>query len=223
MNFITNTLALVSKDIRSEVRTRYAVNALLMFVVTSVATILFALHEDELDPEILSGMFWIVVFFTSMSGLSRIFVSEEERGTTLTLQLIASPSVIYFGKLIFNCALTVVISCAITFLYMIVFPAFVIKSAVIFLITVILGSLGFASVSTIVAAIISRSQTKGTLFAVLSFPILVPLLLTVISATDMAIKGGLFFDAFEQIKIMVGYIAVVVGVSYLLFDYVWKD
>jgi heme exporter protein B len=98
MKFLVSTWAVVIKDVQSELRTRYALNALLMFVVTSVATILFALRDDELNLEILSGMFWVVIFFTAMSGLSRIFVSEEERGTTLTLQLVASPSVVYFGK-----------------------------------------------------------------------------------------------------------------------------
>jgi heme exporter protein B len=110
VNFITSTLAIVSKDVRSEMRTRYAMNALLMFVITSVATILFALREDEVSTDVLSGMFWVVIFFTAMSGLSRIFVSEEERGTTMTLQLVASPSVVYFGKLMFNCGLTLALS-----------------------------------------------------------------------------------------------------------------
>ena len=57
MNFIVSTWAIVVKDVRSELRTRYALNALLMFVVTSVATILFALRDDELNPEILGCYF----------------------------------------------------------------------------------------------------------------------------------------------------------------------
>jgi len=122
MNSIIRTWAVVAKDVRSELRTRYALNALLMFIVTSVATILFALHDDMLSPEILSGMFWVVIFFSAMSGLSRIFVSEEERGTTMTLRLVASPSVVYCGKLIFNSCLTLLLSSAVMVLYVVVFP-----------------------------------------------------------------------------------------------------
>lgn len=220
---IANIWALVAKDIRSELRTRYAMNALLMFVVTSVATILFALHEDQIDSEILAGMFWVVIFFTAMSGLSRIFVSEEERGTTLTLQLVASPSVVYFGKLIFNCALTLVLTIAVTLLYMIVFPAFVMKSMTIFVLTILLGSLGFAASATIIAAIIAKARAKGTLYTVLSFPILAPLLLTVIQSTALALDGEIFSAAIVQFQIMVGYLISVIGVSYLLFDFVWQD
>jgi heme exporter protein B len=223
MKSIASIWAIVVKDVRSELRTRYALNALLMFVVTSVATILFALRDDELNPEILSGMFWVVIFFTAMSGLSRIFVSEEERGTTMTLQLVASPSEVYFGKLIFNSGLTLMLSSAVTVLYVVVFPAFVIQSPLIFVFTVILGSLGFASAATIIAAVIAKANTKGTLYPVLSFPILIPLLMTVMKSTARALDGELFTAALGEFQILASYLLVMTAGSYLLFDYVWKE
>ena len=223
MKFIFSIWAVVSKDIRSELRTRYAVNALLMFVITSVATILFALREDEVSTDVLSGMFWVVIFFSAMSGLSRIFVSEEERGTAMTLQLVASPTEVYFGKLIFNCCLTLVLSSAVTVLYLMVFPAFIIKSASIFLLTLLLGSLGFASSATIIAAIIAKANTKGTLYPVLSFPILIPLLLTVMKSTAYALDGDSITAALSEFQILVSYTMIMIAGSYLLFDYVWKD
>jgi heme exporter protein B len=223
VNSVINIWAVVAKDVRSELRTRYALNALAMFVVTSVATILFALRDDILDPEILSGMFWVVIFFTAMSGLSRIFVSEEERGTTLTLQLMTSPSIVYFGKLAFNCALTILLSAAVAILYLLVFPAFVVHSLDIFIVTVLLGSLGFASASTIIAAIIAKANTKGTLYPVLSFPLLIPLLVTVMKATARSLDGEALTEAAGDFEILVSYFLVMTGASYLLFDYIWKD
>jgi heme exporter protein B len=223
MNYLSCIWAIVAKDVRSELRTRYALNSLLMFVVTSIAIIIIAFRDSELNPEILSGIFWVVIFFTAMSGLSRIFVSEEERGTTFMLQLIASPSAVYFGKLIFNCTLTLVLSSAVTLLYVAAFPAFIIRSWEIFLCTVFLGSLGFASASTIIAAIITQAQAKGTLYTVLAFPILAPLLVTVMYATTLAIQGEMWRDAVPQFQIMMGYLCVVIGFSYFVFDFIWKD
>ena len=223
MNFIKCTLAVVSKDVRSELRTRYAMNALLMFVVVSVATILFALREDEVSSEILSGMFWVVIFFTAMSGLSRIFVSEEERGTTMILQLVASPSVVYFGKLIFNCGLTLALSTTVTILYVTVFPAFSINSWPIFTLTILLGSLGFAAAATMIAAIIAKANTKGTLYPVLSFPILIPLLMTVMKTTSRALDGEMLSAALGEFQILISYVVIMIAGSYLLFDFVWKE
>ncbi len=223
MTGLSSTYAIVAKDIKSELRLRYAVNALVMFIVTSVATILFALRFDRPSPALYAGMFWVVVFFTGMSGLSRIFVSEEERGTTLTLRLVSAPSPVYFGKLLFNCCLTLFLSASVTILYLLAFPGFVIQSYDIFLSTVVLGSLGFASAVTILAAIIARAQTRGTLFPVLSFPILIPLLMTVMDATDRALQGDELAEAFGDLRVLIGYIMVMVAGSYLLFDYVWSD
>ncbi|HVN47872.1 MAG TPA: heme exporter protein CcmB [Bacteroidota bacterium] len=223
MKTIAAIVAVVSKDVRSELRTRYALNALLMFVLIAVATILFALRDDHLSSDVLAGMFWVVIFFTAMSGLSRIFVSEEERGTTFTLQLVATPSVVYWGKLFFNAGLTLLLTGAVAILYIVVFPAFVVQSPSIFIVTLLLGDLGFAASATILAAIIAKAHSKGTLYPVLSFPVLIPLLMTVMQSTAKALDGENISDAFGDFQILIAYLLIMAGGSYLLFDYVWKD
>jgi heme exporter protein B len=216
-------LTIFTKDLRSELRTRYALNALLMFVITTISIILFAIGNEAPSVEILAGMLWIVIFFSAMSGMSRSFVSEEERGTVMTLHLIATPASVYFGKLVFNLILLLSMNIITVVLYLLVIPNFIVQSYSIFIVTLILGTLGLASAATIIAAIIAKSNTKGTLYPVLSFPILLPLLLTVISATKMAIEGMVFSAASGEFRILISYTVVITAVSYLLFDFVWKD
>ncbi|HXX62206.1 MAG TPA: heme exporter protein CcmB, partial [Bacteroidota bacterium] len=148
---------------------------------------------------------------------------EEERGTTLTLQLLAPPSAIFFGKLLFNLVLITGLNAVSVALYAAFITGFVIKTVSIFLAAVVLGSLGFASAATIIAAIIARANTRGTLYPVLSFPILLPLLLTVIHATQLASDGAPFSEALGEIQILISYIVVVTTAAYMLFDYIWKD
>lgn len=223
MSALSSTYAVVAKDIRSEWRTRYAVNSLLMFVVTAVSIILFALRSVDPNPELLSGMLWVVIFFTAMSGMSRVFVSEEERGTTLTLQLVATPTVVYFGKLLFNCALILFLSLIISLMYQLFFSEFIIKSPGVYLGSLILGSLGFASASTIIAAIIAKTRSRGTLYAVLLFPLLIIPLMIGMSSTTKALEGAMFNEVLSDFQVLVAYLMVMVAGSYLLFDYVWKD
>ncbi|MBI3005015.1 MAG: heme exporter protein CcmB [Ignavibacteriales bacterium] len=223
MSAFGSTYAVVAKDIRSEWRTRYAVNSLLMFVVTAVSIILFALRSVDPNPELLSGMLWVVIFFTAMSGMSRVFVSEEERGTTLTLQLVATPTVIYFGKLLFNSVLILFLSFIITAMYMIFFSGFTIQSPGVYVISVVLGSLGFASASTIIAAIIAKTRSRGTLYAVLLFPLLIIPLMVGMSSTIKALEGSTLSEALSDFQVLASYLMVMVAGSYLLFDYVWKE
>jgi heme exporter protein B len=215
--------AIFLKDLHSELRTRYAISALVMFVITTIAIIMFSLGQENAPPEVLSGMLWVVIFFGAMSGLSRTFVMEEERGTSMTLQLLAPPSAVYFGKLLFNLVLVSALNLFTVFLYLLLVNGFAVKTASIFILTILLGSFGFASAATVIAAIIARANTKGTLYPVLSFPILLPLLITVIDATKSATQGVPLDEAGGVFQFLISYIVVLTTLSYLLFEYIWKD
>jgi len=223
MKTLQSSYAVLLKDAQSELRTRYAVNALLMFVVTAAVIVQLAIRSEAPSPSVLSGLFWVVVFFAAMSGLSRTFVSEEERNTAMTLQLVASPTAVYFGKLFFNIVLTLILNAAITFLFTVVFPGFEVRQFETFVLTVVLGSLGLASASTILAAIVAKAGSKGTLYPVLAFPILIPLLMTAMKATTRALEGEPFGAASAEFQVLISYIMVITAGSYLLFDYVWKE
>lgn len=211
------------KDFRSELRTRYAINALAMFIIVAISVILFSIGNEKINENLTAGLFWVVIFFTAMSGLSRAFVSEEERGTTLTLQLVASPTTVFSGKLIFNVILVFAMNAIIAILYGALFEDFVIKNFLLFLSTFVLGNIGLAVSSTIIAAIIAKAGAKGTLYPVLSFPILLPLILTCVQLTLFSFDGTSFEKSKFELAIVVSYDVIMITVSYLLFDFIWKE
>jgi heme exporter protein B len=141
----------------------------------------------------------------------------------MTLQLLAPGSAVFFGKLLFNLVLSVALNAVTVVLYAAFVNGFVIKTLSIFLVAVLLGSVGLAAAATIIAAIIARANTKGTLYPVLSFPILLPLLLAVINATRLASEGAFFQEAAGEFQLLISYIVVVVTASATVFDFVWKD
>jgi len=214
---------LFKKDWQSEIRTRYAINALAMFILVTISVILFSIGNERISEYLTGGLLWVVVFFSAMSGLSRSFVSEEERGTTMTLQLIAKPSTVFNGKLLFNLVLVFIMNFAITLLYAILFDSFIIVNYYLFIITFILGSIGIAVSSTLIAAIIAKANTKGTLYPVLSFPILLPLILTLLELTKFSMDGNSINDALVYIGVIVSYNVIMLTAGYLLFDFIWKD
>ena len=211
------------KDFKSELRTRYAINALAMFIIVAISVILFSVGQEKISKSLTGGLFWVVIFFTAMSGLSRAFVSEEERGTALTLQLIAAPATVFTGKLIFNIILVFAMNTVIAILYSAMFEAFVIKNFLLFLTSFVFGNIGLAVSSTIIAAIIAKAGAKGTLYPVLSFPILLPLILTSVQLTLFALDGTSFETAKFELAIVVSYDVIMLTASYMLFDFIWKE
>lgn len=211
------------KDLKIELKTRYAINALLMFILVAISVILFSAGNESISENLSGGLLWVIVFFSAMSGLSRAFVSEEEKGTVLTLQLLARPSTVLTGKLIYNTLLLFSVNTVIVILYSALFPSFVLRNLLLFLASYVLGNAGIAISSTVIAAIISRAGAKGTLYPVLSFPILLPLILTLIKLTQFSIEGALFVESVVELSVLFCYDIIMLTASYLLFDFIWKD
>lgn len=219
---LKNSNIIFKKDLRSELRTRYVINSLVMFVLVTISIIKFAVGDEKVDNEILTGLLWIAIFFTSVSGLSRTFVKEEEKETSSALKLSAASDSVIIGKLLFNLVLTFSLNIFILLLFVMI-TEYQIQNLTGFLIVVVLGNLGLVSASTIIAAIISKANSKGTLYPVLSFPVLLPLLVTVINATKLASLGVETDKLYGEIQILISYFIVVTVASLMLFKYVWED
>ncbi len=216
-------ISLYQKDYHSEIRTRYAINSLAMFIIVAISVILFSIGSETITQSLTCGLFWVVIFFSAMSGLGRAFVSEEERGTSLALQLIASPFTVFSGKLLFNLILVFAMNTVITILYSALFEKFIVTNTLLFFATFVLGNIGLAVSSTIIAAIIAKAGSKGTLYPVLSFPILLPLILTAVKLTLFSMDGTSFEDYKFELAILVSYDVIMLTASYMLFDFIWKE
>ena len=148
-------IAILLKEIKSEFRTRYAISTVLLFVLTTVTMIVFATAGEQLNNQVISGIFWIIMFFGAMTGLSKSFVSEEERGTYLLLQLNSKPTAVYFGKLIFNMILSISLNVIAVLLVLTFFSQLQIKNVGLFLLIMFLGSIAIAAATTIISALIA--------------------------------------------------------------------
>jgi heme exporter protein B len=217
-------LAVLRKDILSEYRTRYAINAILLFGVTTLTVVSFSVGQLGLPADVYAALFWIIIFFSAMSGLAQVFVKEEESRTAIVLRLTSDPTAIYIGKLAFNFLLLVLLELIITPLFFVMTDARA-ANVGLFLTILMVGSIGLAGASTLIAAIISKASIKGALFAVLSFPILLPLLIGAIGGTRKALGIGAdpFSAASSELQLLISYAVVMITAGLLLFEFVWEE
>ena len=212
--------AICVKEIRSELRTRYALNAIVLFAVTTVTVVGAATAQTGVGPRTQAALFWIVVFFSAMSALAQVFVKEEETGTAMALKLSARSEAVFFGKLLFNLLLLAGLQLLLTPLF-ILLVGLEIHNWALFLSIVGLGTVGLACATTIIAAIVAQASIRGALFAVLSFPILLPLLIAAIGGTQAALDPVGAATAAAEIKLLAAYAVAMLTASWLLFDFVW--
>ena len=221
-NWAAKSAWLLAKDLKCEFRTRYALNAILMFALTTLVVVSFSFGASFLSARLISSLFWLVIFFSSMSGLAQVFVKEEESRTVNILKLVASPDTVLLGKLLFNLALLLILEIVIVPLFVILMNLSVLNLW-LFLSVLLLGSLGLVCATTIIAAIISKARARGALFAVLSFPVLLPLLLTAIDGTRLSLEGETFSAGWSDLRLLISYVVVMFVASVLLFDFVWSE
>ncbi len=214
--------AICLKDLRAEFRTRYALSAIALFAVTTLTVVSFALGAFGLEQYLLGGLLWVVIFFAAMAGLSRSFVHEEEAKTAPALRLAAPPGAVYLGKLLFNLALLVMLEVLVVPLF-IVMMNLEIAHLGHFLVVLILGGMGLAGVTTVVAAIVTQTGARGALFSVLSFPLLLPLLVACIQGSQAALTGGELADVWPNVQLLFAYCIATVTTSVLVFPAVWTE
>lgn len=211
----------IKKDFLIEIRNRSAVNISFAFAGITTLSVSLAAGGAPFTPVVHAIIFWIILFFSAMSGLAHIFIREEEEKNSLFLSLYYSPEEIYLSKLIFNIILFLSISVIVTALYLFflqVFPVY----PLLFILTVISGCFAIASITTILGAIVSKAGSGSSLFTVISFPILLPVLWTAIRLTSVSIDGS-GVQEYRNIVFLLAFSGVIISVSYLTFKFIWTE
>ncbi len=222
MRLIHDAWLIFQKDIRQEFKTRYSINAIFLFALVTLVAVSFSIGTFSATAEIKSALLWIIIFFSAMSGLSHIFVREEEMHTADTLKLVTEPIAIFIGKFLFNLFLLFLLEMITVPLFFAVMN-FEVEGVALFLSILFLGSVGLAAGATMTAAIISKASAKGALFAVLSFPVLLPVIIAGINGTKITVKEIAFAEVSSELQMLFAYSVVVITAAILLFDFVWKE
>jgi len=213
-------LAVMTKDVLCEFRTRYAFGSLIMFALMTLSSVSISIGSTSLPAEFAAVLLWVVLFFCAMAGLSRSFVQEQESGTMFTLRLYAGPQAVLFGKMLFNLLLLLALTILVIPLF-ILFLNVDIQLPGLLMMVLLLGDIGIVAVSTLTAAMLARTQGKGSLFTVLTFPVLLPQFLSAISGTIKAISG--VDISWQELMFMVSYDVIIMIAASILFDYLWYD
>jgi heme exporter protein B len=210
---------LIAKEIKLELRNKYALGGILLYVASTVF-VSYLCFKKIVTPATWDALFWIILLFASINAIAKSFISET-KGRLLYIYTIASPQAVILSKIIYNSLLLIVLSGLCLFIYGL-FIGNIIQDLPLFLLTLLLGSLGFSSLLTMVSAIASKSGNNFTLMAILSFPIMIPLLMVLIKLSKNALDGLENWDV-HYLLILVFINVIIIALSYLLFRYLWRD
>jgi heme exporter protein B len=213
---------LIQKELKIELRQGYALMGLLLYLVSSmlVAYLTFNLKMASMHPVTWAALFWIIQVFTAFNAVGKGFFQESAYRQLYYFQLITGQELI-FAKIIYNTLLMLLMSFGGFGIFSLLLGD-PIASLSIFFVTLISGAVGFAGALTLISAIASKAGNNATLMAILSFPIIIPMLLMVIRCTHHALDGLDFSTIYDELVILLSLNTIVFALSYILFPYIWK-
>ncbi len=221
--FPRQTLALLRREALTELRSRETPVAMIVFafLVLLIFSFAFDLRSDT-SPEVLSGILWSAIFFSAMLGFGRGFSGERERGT-LDGMLLApvDRSAIYLSRLLSHLLLMFIMEAAALPAAALLFNIPVWRPRL--LLAVLLGTVGFAVVGTLFAAIAANSRARDVLLPVLVLPVSVPIVIASVEETVAALSGPSLLPPLPWMRLSAGYTLLFFILSMVLFEHVCEE
>lgn len=225
MTFFKKVWPIVWKDMISELRTKEVLISMCFFAFLVLIIFNFAFFAGIGQLKgILSGMLWVAFIFSGLLGLNQSFGSEKDRGSLQGLLLCpVSRATIYVGKVVGNFLFMMVMEILILVLFAMLFRVDLWSVLMPLSLIILLGTLGFVFVGTIFSAMSVNAKARELLLSIILFPIVVPLIIASVKATEKILQGMPLGEIYGWLKILIAFDLIFFLVSYWTFDFVVEE
>jgi len=222
LTFARRVFIVVWKDLLVERRSKETLNALFFFALLLLFVFQFAVGPDrERLAGTLPGLLWLGFILSGLLGLGRTFVVERENDCWEALLLApGDKSAIYVGKLAGNLLLMLAVEAMLLVLFSVFFNLDLGGALPGLTVVIGLGTVGFAAVGTLFAAMTAQVRARELLFPVLLLPVQAPVLLATVKATEAVLLGEPLGSVAHWLKLLAAADVLYVAVGVLTFDFV---
>ena len=218
--FWQQQLALIRKEWQLEWRQKYALSGVLLYVVSAAFVVYMSLGQ-QVGPAIWISLFWLVFLFASVNAVAKSFV-QEPASRQLYYYTLAQPLAVLYAKIIYNASLLFLIALLSLFVFSLVLGN-PMNQLGLFVASLGLGSLGFSIAFTFISAISAKARQSATLMAVLSFPVILPNLLTLLRLSKIAAELMSDSAYYRDMFLLLAIDAILLSLASLLFPILWRD
>lgn len=214
----------LGNELRAELRHLQGLAAQTMFVVVA-SYLLYAglvlLGHTDVSSQVVHVIFWLVMIFTIVNSTSSSFFRDAS-GKDLYYYSLLHPLVYFTGKLLSSLVTTLFHSLLLTLIFYQVFAYSYMLSGH-WLAVMFCGIVGMTTLFTLIASMASKTSQSQILAVVIGFPLAIPLLLFILknlSSIGLVYAQGFSLSSLSSLLIFDG---LILGLSLLLFPYIWGD
>ena len=222
-NFLKAVGAIVWKDLRAEFRSRELFSAMLVFSLLIILIFNFALELDvKTRQSVTAGVLWSTFAFAGTLGLNRSMAIEKDRGCLDGLLLApVDRSAIYFGKVISNLGFMLIVELIVLPVYSVLYSVNLFQPGL--LLVILLGSIGYVGVGTLLAAMSVQTRTRDILLPILLFPVVIPVLLSAVKASNGFLTGADWEEIILPLNLLIAYDIIFIALAFMVFDSVVEE
>lgn len=222
-SFLKAVSAVVWKDLQAEFRSRELFSAMLVFSLLIILIFNFALELDvKTRQSVTSGVLWATFAFAGTLGLNRSMAIEKDRGCMDGLLLApVDRSAIYFGKVISNLAFMLIVEVIVLPVYSVLYSINLFQPGL--LLVILLGSIGYVGVGTLLSAMSVQTRTRDILLPILLFPVVIPVILSAVKASGGYLEGLPFEEILAPLSLLIAYDIIFIAVAFMVFDNVVEE
>ena len=215
--------AVVWKDLVAELRSRELLSSMLVFALLVILIFNFALELDaNARANVTSGVLWVTFTFAGTLGLNRSMAVEKDRGCLDGLLLApVDRSAIYFGKTLGNLIFMLVVEAIVLPVYSVLYNTNLFLPGL--LLIVLLGSIGYVAVGTLLASMAVQTRTRDVLLPILLFPVVIPVVIAAVKGSSGFLQAIPMDEIVPWINLLVVYDVIFTAVAFMVFDYVVEE
>ncbi len=219
----TEISGLLKKEVKIELRQKYALNGILLYLAGTIFICYLSFNPQtaQLQPVTWNALFWIILLFSAVSAVAKSFLHDSS-GLMTYYYLVASGQSIITAKIMYYSGLLIVLGLLGFGLYGLVLGNPV-QSPWLFVLGIILGSIGMATILSLVSSIAAKAQNNQSLHAVLGLPLLIPVLLMSIKISKNAVDGLAWSSSYDELAVIASIDAIVCALAIILFPYLWRS
>jgi heme exporter protein B len=222
-SFFQAMFAVVWKDLAAELRSREIFSSMLVFALLVVLIFNFALElEVGTRSSVTAGVLWVTFTFAGTIGLNRSMAMEKDRGCLDGLLLApVARSAIYFGKMIGNLAFMLVVEVVVVPVFSVLYNQNLFQPGL--LLVILLGSIGYCTVGTLLSAMAVQARTRDILLPILLFPVIIPVVVAAVKASAGFIQAIPMADITPWLNLIIVYDVIFLVIAWLIFDKVVEE
>jgi heme exporter protein B len=221
--FLRALSAVVWKDLAAEMRSRELLSAMLVFSLLVIFIFNFALDlEPDTRSAVTAGVLWATFAFAGTLGLNRSMAMEKDRGCLDGLLLApVDRSAIYFGKMIGNLIFMFMVEIIVLPIYSILYNINLFNPGL--LLVILLGSIGYVSIGTLLASMAVQTRTRDVLLPILLFPVVLPVFISAVKASTGFLYAWEMSEIMPWINLLLVSDVIFIAISWMTFDFVVEE